>query len=65
MALKSSPAGILFPVLIALLVAMGRFFAPGELAALDPVESGEEVEGVLKEATSGEELSPHTPLASG
>jgi hypothetical protein len=51
--LKSSPLGILFPVLIGLLVplrlALRRFFTPAELAALDAEESGEEVEGVVHE----------------
>lgn len=52
-ALKSSPAGILFPVLIGLLVplrlSLGRVFTPAELAALDAEASADEVEGVVRE----------------
>ena len=49
--LKASPLGILFPVLIAMLVplrlALGRWYSEDELAALDPDEEMEELEGAL------------------
>lgn len=49
--LKASSAGILFPVLIALLVplrlGLDRWFAPHELEALDPDEELEDVETSL------------------
>jgi hypothetical protein len=60
--LKSSPAGILFPVLIALLVplrlALGRVFEPHELAALDAHERIDEIEGVVVEAEPAPALVP-------
>lgn len=50
--LKSSPLGILFPVLIALLVplrlALSRFFSAQELSALDAEETGQDFEGVIQ-----------------
>lgn len=55
--LKSSPLGLLFPVLIALLVpirrSLGRFFAPEHLAALDAEEDAE-----VFEETGGGRLGP-------
>jgi hypothetical protein len=60
--LKTSPAGILFPVLIALLVplrlSLGRFFTPAELAALDGEKSSEDLEGVIKIDGAHEDETP-------
>jgi hypothetical protein len=55
--LKSSPLGLLFPVLIALLVpirmSLGRFFSPAHLQALDAEEEAE-----IFEETGGGRLGP-------
>lgn len=73
--LKASPAGILFPVLIALLVplrlGLGRFFSADELRALDAEESVEEVEGVVHEEGAApaeetpEEVADALPVRAG